>query len=213
MATNLEAERFRLIFVSDAIPPELRRIIEFLNGQMTQTEVLAIEVKQYTDAHGQQQTIVPRVIGDTSEARTVKKVGARNPFVDGDALASALQSPSPDAAAAAAAILDWGAQHPDLAVTWSRAGDIGLPADRQPLLRLWPEGTIEIRLETLRSEHDWNATQLDELVDRLQPIEGVKLGGGRRWPRTPLAPLADKHRRERFTALLDDVVGSLGARG
>jgi hypothetical protein len=32
---------------------------------MTQTEVLAIEVKQYTDADGQQQTIVPRVIGDT----------------------------------------------------------------------------------------------------------------------------------------------------
>jgi len=29
VATNLDAERFRLIFVSDAIPPELRRIIEF----------------------------------------------------------------------------------------------------------------------------------------------------------------------------------------
>jgi len=37
VATNLDAERFRLIFVSDIIPPELRRIIEFLNGQMVQT--------------------------------------------------------------------------------------------------------------------------------------------------------------------------------
>jgi hypothetical protein len=46
VATNLDAERFRLIFVSDVIPPELRRIIEFLNGQMANTEVLAIEVKQ-----------------------------------------------------------------------------------------------------------------------------------------------------------------------
>src|SRR5919197_5903607 len=60
---NLAAERLRLIFVSDLISPELRRIIEFLNGQMTRTEVLAIEVKQYVDEHGQHQTIVPRVIG------------------------------------------------------------------------------------------------------------------------------------------------------
>jgi hypothetical protein len=30
----------------------LRRIIEFLNGQMARTEVLAIEVKQYADASG-----------------------------------------------------------------------------------------------------------------------------------------------------------------
>jgi hypothetical protein len=43
VATNLDAERFRLIFVSDVIGSELRRIIEFLNGQMTRTEVLAIE--------------------------------------------------------------------------------------------------------------------------------------------------------------------------
>jgi len=35
--TNLVAERFRLVFVADSIPSELRRIVEFLNGQMTQT--------------------------------------------------------------------------------------------------------------------------------------------------------------------------------
>lgn len=80
VATNLEAERFRLIFVSDVIGSELRRIIEFLNGQMTRTEVLAIEVKQYTDAAGEQQTIVRRLIGDTTEARATKRSGA-SPFV------------------------------------------------------------------------------------------------------------------------------------
>src|SRR4051812_946322 len=67
--TNLSAERLRLIFVSDAIGPELRRIIEFLNGQMTDTTVLAIEVKQYVDEAGTQQTIVPRVVGQTQQAR------------------------------------------------------------------------------------------------------------------------------------------------
>jgi len=32
--TNLQAGRIRMLFVADAIPPELRRIVEFLNEQM-----------------------------------------------------------------------------------------------------------------------------------------------------------------------------------
>src|SRR4051794_36639387 len=45
-AANLKAGRIRLVFVADAIPRELRRVVEFLNEQMT-AEVIAIEVKQY----------------------------------------------------------------------------------------------------------------------------------------------------------------------
>jgi hypothetical protein len=70
--TNLAAERLRLMFVADAIPAELRRIVEYLNGQLTQTDVLAIEVKQYRDASGTHQTLVPRLIGQTEAARQVK---------------------------------------------------------------------------------------------------------------------------------------------
>ena len=47
VATNLHAGRLRLVFVADVIPDELRRIVEFLNEQMTRTDVLAIEVRQY----------------------------------------------------------------------------------------------------------------------------------------------------------------------
>jgi len=47
--TNLAARRLRLVFVADTIPRELRRIVEFLNEQMGETEVLAVEVKQYVD--------------------------------------------------------------------------------------------------------------------------------------------------------------------
>lgn len=43
---NLRAGRLRLVFVADEIPRELRRVIEFLNGQML-AEVLGIEVRQY----------------------------------------------------------------------------------------------------------------------------------------------------------------------
>jgi hypothetical protein len=41
VAANVDAERFASSFISDVIPPGLRRIIEFLNSQMTQTDVLA----------------------------------------------------------------------------------------------------------------------------------------------------------------------------
>src|SRR4051812_14176077 len=42
--TNLAARRLRLGFVADTIPTELRRTVEFLNEQMAEAEVLAVEV-------------------------------------------------------------------------------------------------------------------------------------------------------------------------
>lgn len=76
--TNLAADRIRLVFVADEIAPELRSIVEFLNRQMSETEVLAIEVKQYVDADGERQTIVPRVVGRTEAARAAKGVVGRS---------------------------------------------------------------------------------------------------------------------------------------
>lgn len=68
--TNLQAGRVRLVFVADVIPPELRRVVEFLNGQMDPAEVLAVEIRQFV---GQQlRTLVPRVIGQTAEAESKK---------------------------------------------------------------------------------------------------------------------------------------------
>lgn len=61
VARNLEAKRFRLLFVADAIPDELSDIVKFLNEQMPKIEVLAVEIKQF---RGETlQTLVPRVIG------------------------------------------------------------------------------------------------------------------------------------------------------
>lgn len=70
---NLQKGKVRLIFVSDSIPKELRRIVEFLNEQMVDTEVIAIEVKQYIGEG--QKAIVPRVIGLTESARSKKISG------------------------------------------------------------------------------------------------------------------------------------------
>ena len=75
---NLRAGKVRMVFVSDEIPRELRRVVEFLNGQMNPAEVIAIEVKQYVGADGTK-TLVPRVIGQTAEveARKGRRTSAR----------------------------------------------------------------------------------------------------------------------------------------
>ena len=68
---NLKQGKVRLVFVADYIPPELQRVIEFLNERMSPTEVLGIEIRQYT---GQGfSTHIPRVIGQTGEAQLKKQ--------------------------------------------------------------------------------------------------------------------------------------------
>ena len=80
---NLRSGRVRLVFVSDSIPQELRRVIEFLNERMTPTEVLGIEIKQYLGSNGLK-TLVPRVVGQTEQARLQKVGGGQTPSVEVD---------------------------------------------------------------------------------------------------------------------------------
>ncbi len=63
---NLRAGRLRLVFVADVIPDELLRIVEFLNGQMSQTEIYAVEVKQYRADGDDDLIIAPRLLGRTA---------------------------------------------------------------------------------------------------------------------------------------------------
>lgn len=66
VATNLAAQRLRLLFVADEIPDPLERVVEFLNAQMPHIEVLAVEIKQFRGVSFQ--TLVPRVIGRSAAA-------------------------------------------------------------------------------------------------------------------------------------------------
>ena len=70
VATNLAAKRMRLLFVADAIPIELQRIVEFLNAQFRDNiEALAVEVKQFkSESADSGSALVPRVIGRTAAA-------------------------------------------------------------------------------------------------------------------------------------------------
>nr|WP_319372364.1 hypothetical protein [uncultured Methanobacterium sp.] len=65
VANNLKEEKMRLIVVSDEIPRNLQNIIEFLNNKIESTEVLALEIKQFTDNATGTRTLVPRLMGQT----------------------------------------------------------------------------------------------------------------------------------------------------
>ena len=68
---NLRSGQVRLFFVADRIPGELRRIIEFLNEQMTKVEVLGVELPQFVGSGIR--ALAPRLIGQTEIIRQIKR--------------------------------------------------------------------------------------------------------------------------------------------
>ena len=192
--TNLAADRIRLVFVADAIAPELRTIIEFLNRRMTETEVFAIEVKQYIEADGSRRTIVPHVIGRTEAARAAK--GARR-------AASAPFDPAtaPDGFHELIALMDALAEELSLRVTEASTGRNYRPAglvtgarDQSGIAVLGSRFEFMPNLQILR---DLGAEQLaDDLLDRLSVLAGGPLTA-KSWPSLPCALVVKEWKRAR----------------
>lgn len=88
VSTNLAANRLRLLFVADAIPDELAQVVTFLNAQMPDIEVLAVEIKRFPS--GASQTLVPRVIGRTSAGE--RRRGSSAPKLTRDSFLQAFAS-------------------------------------------------------------------------------------------------------------------------
>jgi hypothetical protein len=211
--TNLKAERLRLIFVADRIGTELRSIIEYLNRQMTSTEVLAIEVKQYTDSEGRHQTIVPRLLGDTVEARAIKRPASRGEVLDHEQAVTRLQAHDEKAAQAGNAILDWAERSPDLNVRYTATfGIIEVGGAAILKIRTAPDSlrrALEVHLESLiKHGEPWDEAHLEQLIVDLAGV-GVELDPGRRWPNAPIEPLADPTRRQQFLGLIEQVINTL----
>lgn len=155
--SNLAAGKLRLVFVADEIPRELAGVVEFLNGQMQETEVLAIEVKQYVDDEGNHQTIVPRVLGQTEAARHAKGQAqpVRRPWNRQATLDHLTATQGAASASVARQILDWSESHGDLTVHFgSGRVDGSFQPGRYGERYLFPftvytYGTVEINFQYL----------------------------------------------------------------
>jgi hypothetical protein len=103
---NMSVGRMRLIFAADAIPLQLRRIVEFMNEQMSPTEILALEIRQYVEDAGRQHTLVTRVFGWTAAAQRRKGRGPGRAAWTWEDFRRALPKPQFEVAQALARELD-----------------------------------------------------------------------------------------------------------
>jgi hypothetical protein len=105
---RLAAGQVRLLFVADRIPLELRAVVEFLNRQMRQADVYAVELAQYRSGSGMR-VLVPRVLGEVATAQKSPSSTSRRRWTLDDMDAAARQRYSPAVQRTARALLDHGA--------------------------------------------------------------------------------------------------------
>lgn len=71
---NLKNGKIRLIIATDELRPEVRRMIEYLNNEMQNTEVLGLELKFYGE-ETESMVLVPRLVGQSQSAIDKKGSG------------------------------------------------------------------------------------------------------------------------------------------
>ncbi len=208
VGANLSAGRLRLLFVADWVPSELRRVVEFLNEQMGTTEVLAVEIKQFSGRG--LQTLVPRLLGQT--AATQRKSGTTKRKWDEESFFRELEANDPAAVAPARRLFTWAKDRmPEF--YWGEGAQSGsffpgltVNGVWSSVIALWTGGGVEFQFQHLlrRAPFDDDAV-LEELFERFTSIDGIELPRDRlrKRPSIPIALLAEESRMNDFLVVLD----------
>lgn len=209
--TNLQAGRVRLVFVADQIPSELRRIVEFLNGQMDPAEVLAVEVKQY--AGDGVRTLVPRVFGLTAEAQRAKGTGKPERVWNEESFFAELERNADPAEVAAARELHNWAQRNSTRLYWGRGSRYGtlVPIVEHKgmphqMFAIWTLGHVELYFYWYARKPPFNSEELRrEFADRLGAVPGINLPDDaiERRPPVPLSVLTEADAMKAFEAAFE----------
>jgi len=202
---NLQDRNIRLLFVADEIPSELQRIVEFLNEQMDQTEVLAIEIKKFVG--GEKMGLVPRVIGQTAEAQ-VKKTGLSSTPATVQEIVDVIRRRSPREAELAEQILSWSKQYfiPKCSSKQFRLDLIDNPTTFHPLA-ITDDGRLWIYNKNIRGTRPFEvAENWTEFRRRLADIPGVSFPDNEHYSSAKLLSLSDDASLAQF---LDVVVWSI----
>jgi hypothetical protein len=141
---NLKQGNVRLILVADYIPPELQRVIEFLNERMSPTEVLGVEIRQYIG--GGLSTHIPRVLGQTGE---VKIPGLRRTWDEASFFEDAAKRLSEEQIWATRQLYEFSKQNAQIG--WGTGNARGsfnprfLDVSRRSPFTVWSDGTLYIK--------------------------------------------------------------------
>jgi hypothetical protein len=208
--TNLQAGRVRLLFIADEIPPELRRVVEFLNSQMDPAEVLAIEVKQFVAE--KLKTLVPRVVGQTERALRKRTVdgGETRQWDEASFFSELAQRNGEQEALVARRLLEW-ANKNGLRVWWGQGKKDGsfTPVYENKfgnniLFAVWTYGSVELQFQHMRKPPFDQEQKRRELAMRLSEA-GLTIPEDalRRRPSFGLSLLSESGKLDKFQAAFD----------
>jgi len=213
--TNLKAGKVRLVFVSDKIPDELRRIVEFLNEQMDPAEVLAVEIKQYVSQDSSLKTLVPRIIGQTVKAQDNKSGGARSSRKwDESSFFERLETVrGKEEATIARTVLEW-ARRRNIPVRWGTGGTDGsftptleYAGSQHQVTGIYTDGTVEIKFAHMQWKPPFDEeSKRIELRNRLTEIEAIEIPEAHVTNKRPWFYLSKLRKRgdlDRFLGVLD----------
>lgn len=203
--TNLHAGKVRMIFVADVIPPELQRIVEFLNRQMDPAQVLAVEIKQFVGQN--MRTMVPRVIGHLTD-QPKPPIGTKQ-WDEASFMEDLAKRQGSDGARVAKSILEW-AERRTTRIWWGRGlkdGSCVPVLDRNnrayQFLNVRTYGRLEVQFQYLKGTPPFaDESKRLELLNRLNRIAGVQLPNDAIM-RRPSIPLRMFSNPDALKALLD----------
>lgn len=215
---NLQRGCIRMLFVADRIPPELKRIVEFLNKQMRPAEMLALELQQFVGEG--LRTIVPMVFGQTEEAQRRKEVVTPKRQWDEESFFTALSNRKGglDARRVAEKIGQWMKDHAD--EVWfghgKQDGSMGMTivapdGNNYYPIAIWSYGRVEIRFQYLLKGPLEGEEKRRDLLDRLNEIDGIRLSPDSiaLRPSIPIAALSAGTRVDSFLQVMGWLVEEL----
>ena len=181
VSSNLENRKLRLLFVADEIPFELRTLVEFLNENMETIEVLAVEIKQYTG--GENKTLVPRVIGQTSKTE-IKKDGkkASRQWDEQQFMIDLEKRLGIKNSNVAKRLLRW-AEGKELNIWWGKGYENGsfFPmlhsnGNKYSTFSCWSRGGIELQFQWIKNQTVYaDIEKRKEMMRELNKIPGVNI--------------------------------------
>lgn len=218
MKTNLQAGRIRMVFLADAIPAELRRIVEFLNEQMDPAEVLAIEIKQFVGKG--MKTLVPRVLGQTETARQKKNAATnqREAITESTFMHQIAASRTEAESKIVRCLIEWARNKGlDIDCRQGQRGSAFIPTLNHSGRSYYPisvqnNGNIVIQMRWLKDNPPFNSpAKREELLNHIRDIPTLRItdAGMEGFPKFPILSLSDDNALTSFTHALDWIVAQI----